>query len=641
MPFGGFLGSTFNFVFETQLENLQNGDRFYYLARLAGLNFLNELENNSFAKLIMANTDTTHLPGDVFSTPGFILEVDQTKQFTDITVPLAVDNASFEALALTTGTPGVITDALGNFTLGSPTDWTITGVGGLYAPTAAISDPAGHEGANVVWLREGATLSQDTGEVLVQGNTYTFNFSVGDRTDLAFPGGTARLIATNGTTTIELATIALPTPVEGGWAPVSLSSGPIAATAAGFQLRVEVTQNASGGANQILIDDIEITRNDPSGDPTGGVVINGGVAPLPVDNASFEALALTTGTPGVFTDALGNFTVEAPTDWTITGGVGGLYAPAAAINDPAGHDGANVVWLREGATLAQDTGEILLQGNTYTFNFSVGDRTDQAFPGGTARLIATNGTTTIELATIALPTPAVNGGWAPVSLSSGPIAAAVAGFQLRVEVTQDASGGANQILIDNIEITSSGNGVELIPLVIRNNPGTLGPDPNYLQYTGDQHVVLGGTDLADILISSEGDDTLYGDGGNDRLEGGYGNDLIMGGAGDDIMTDIGGDDNLQGDDGNDVIHGGQGENLILGGRGSDFIITGEDITEVFAGMGNDFIFGAKTNLINAGNEGDDWIELGTQDGAPGDNFDPQQQDPVIGNDVLIGGGGIR
>ena len=87
LPFGGFLGSTFNFVFENQLENLQNGDRLYYLARLAGLNFLNELENNSFAKLIMANTDTTHLPGDVFSTPGFILEVDQTRQFTGLNEP--------------------------------------------------------------------------------------------------------------------------------------------------------------------------------------------------------------------------------------------------------------------------------------------------------------------------------------------------------------------------------------------------------------------------------------------------------------------------------------------------------------------------------------------------------------------------
>ena len=78
MPFGGLLGSSFNFVFETQLENLQNGDRFYYLSRTAGLHFGTELENNSFAKLVMANTDATHLPADVFSTPDFILEVDPT-----------------------------------------------------------------------------------------------------------------------------------------------------------------------------------------------------------------------------------------------------------------------------------------------------------------------------------------------------------------------------------------------------------------------------------------------------------------------------------------------------------------------------------------------------------------------------------
>ncbi len=295
-PFGGFLGSTFNFVFENQLENLQNGDRLYYLARLAGLNFINELEQNSFAKLIMLNTDATHLPGDVFSTPGFILEVDQTRQFTGL--------------------------------------------------------------------------------------------------------------------------------------------------------------------------------NEPGADGIQGTA-----------------------------------------------------------DDEVGADG--------------------IDGNSDPFS-----------------------------------------------------------------------------------------GDELEPEVIRDNPATLVPDTNYLKYTGDQHVVLGGTNDNDTLIASEGDDTLWGDGGNDRLEGGYGNDIIQGGAGDDIITDIGGDDNLQGEAGNDVIQGGQGINLIIGGTGSDFIITGEDITEVFAGPGNDFILGAKTNEPNFGNEGDDWIQLGTQDGAPGDNLDPGIQDPIIGNDVLIGGGGF-
>ena len=74
MPFGGLLGSTFNFVFETQLEALQDGDRFYYLARTAGMNFFTELEQASFADLVMRNTGTKHLPADVFSTPAHIIE---------------------------------------------------------------------------------------------------------------------------------------------------------------------------------------------------------------------------------------------------------------------------------------------------------------------------------------------------------------------------------------------------------------------------------------------------------------------------------------------------------------------------------------------------------------------------------------
>ncbi|AYC33300.1 heme peroxidase [Pseudomonas cavernae] len=304
MPFGGMLGSTFSFVFETQMEALQNGDRFYYLSRLAGLNFLTEMENNSFAKLVMLNSNATHLPADIFSTPGFILEVDPTKQFTGL-------------------------------------------------------NEAGLDG--------------------IQGN--------GD--DVA---------------------------------------------------------GADGLAN--------------NSDPLGGSA--------------------------------------------------------------------------------------------------------------------------------------------------------------------------------------------LVPLVIRDNPATAGLDTNYLRYTGDQHVVLGGTNpgnLAnpsgdDILIASEGDDTLWGDGGNDRLEGGDGNDNIEGGAGDDIITDMGGDDTLKGNAGDDVIHGGNGFNLILGGDGSDFIITGEDVSETFGGQGNDFILGAQMNLPTFGNEGDDWIEIGTSDGAGGDNFDPQEAGTILGHDVFITGGGF-
>ena len=115
----------------------------------------------------------------------------------------------------------------------------------------------------------------------------------------------------------------------------------------------------------------------------------------------------------------------------------------------------------------------------------------------------------------------------------------------------------------------------LIPLVIRDNPQTPFLDTNYLHYTGTKHVVLGGTDGDDIIISGSGNDTLYGDAGNDRLDGGTGNDNVSGGDGDDINTDTGGDDTMHGDAGNDVIHGGNGFNLLFGDAGQDFIITGK------------------------------------------------------------------
>ena len=86
MPFGGYLGSTHNFVFENQLERLQNGDRFYYVGRVATIHFFNELESNSFTSLVMRSTDLGDAGGDavsinLFLTQDIILEVDQSQQF--------------------------------------------------------------------------------------------------------------------------------------------------------------------------------------------------------------------------------------------------------------------------------------------------------------------------------------------------------------------------------------------------------------------------------------------------------------------------------------------------------------------------------------------------------------------------------
>ena len=182
----------------------------------------------------------------------------------------------------------------------------------------------------------------------------------------------------------------------------------------------------------------------------------------------------------------------------------------------------------------------------------------------------------------------------------------------------------------------------LTQLVNRNDPSTVGPDTNYLRYTGGDHVVIGGTDMDDKLIGGIGDDTLFGDDGDDYLDGGFGNDILNGGDGDDIIVDAGGDDNIKAGAGNDVVHAGPGLDLVLAGSGHDFVFLGTDEgSEVFAGEGNDYIFGNKNAERILGNEGNDWIETGTFDGAPGDNFDEIfSHDDIDGHDVFLGDGGF-
>jgi Ca2+-binding RTX toxin-like protein len=75
---GGLLGSTFNYVFENQLTDLQDGDRLYYLNRTPGTNLGTQLEGNSFAEMIQRNTEGTRaLKADAFATADCRFELGQ------------------------------------------------------------------------------------------------------------------------------------------------------------------------------------------------------------------------------------------------------------------------------------------------------------------------------------------------------------------------------------------------------------------------------------------------------------------------------------------------------------------------------------------------------------------------------------
>jgi Ca2+-binding RTX toxin-like protein len=90
---GGMLGTTFDFVFATQMMDLQNGDRFYYLDRVGNTDFFAELiEGQTFGEIVMRNTGVSHLYPDIFSVPDAYVEMtQQTGSYRSIN---ALNNAS-------------------------------------------------------------------------------------------------------------------------------------------------------------------------------------------------------------------------------------------------------------------------------------------------------------------------------------------------------------------------------------------------------------------------------------------------------------------------------------------------------------------------------------------------------------------
>ena len=191
----------------------------------------------------------------------------------------------------------------------------------------------------------------------------------------------------------------------------------------------------------------------------------------------------------------------------------------------------------------------------------------------------------------------------------------------------------------------------LIPLVIRTADGlttninvAFNAEGEYVvQYTGGDHVTIGGTENNDTIIGGIGDDSLWGLAGDDRIEGGDGADLIEGGPGDDIITDLSGPDVIEGGEGNDAINSGNEEDIIFGDAGDDFIVNPSEFGEIFGGLGNDFIFdGVHLGHVRGG-AGDDWMENlgGGEDLFQGDNgAAPEGGEPAIkGHDVFIAHGG--
>jgi Ca2+-binding RTX toxin-like protein len=152
---------------------------------------------------------------------------------------------------------------------------------------------------------------------------------------------------------------------------------------------------------------------------------------------------------------------------------------------------------------------------------------------------------------------------------------------------------------------------------------------------GDNTII--GAEAAETLRGNGGDDSLVGGGGDDSLMGGYGNDTLVGGAGNDTLFGGVGLDVLDGGEGYDTVDysssvtGGTidlaAQRATIAGV-TEFLVS---IENVFGSAGADLVIGSdESNTLSAGT-GDD-----TFSGGAGDD----RISGAAGLDVIDGGGGL-
>jgi len=141
---------------------------------------------------------------------------------------------------------------------------------------------------------------------------------------------------------------------------------------------------------------------------------------------------------------------------------------------------------------------------------------------------------------------------------------------------------------------------------------------NRLEATENPDSVSGGN-LADVLSSFAGNDTIEGLSGDDEifggdsddlLRGGADNDLLRGGADNDIVDGGTGNDSLEGNDGNDVVISEGGNDTLDGGEGADRIIASGENNVLTGGSGKD------TFELNLTEQDGDTLQSEITDGIP-------------------------
>lgn len=121
-----------------------------------------------------------------------------------------------------------------------------------------------------------------------------------------------------------------------------------------------------------------------------------------------------------------------------------------------------------------------------------------------------------------------------------------------------------------------------------------------------------GTQNADRINGTNGNDLIYGLEGADTIDGGNGNDCIIGGDGNNKLNGGNGADVLIAGNGNDKLEGGNGADVALAGEGMDTLNGGNENDQLNGEGGNDALDGGNGRDQILGGLGNDTMKGGNE-----------------------------
>ena len=177
-PFGGLLGTTFNYVFELQLTQLQDNDRLYYLNRTPGMNLRAQLEGNSFAELVMRNTTATALKADSFGTADCKFQIGNLVSPATSGAILGVGSVQDDPASECNENALLTKTSTGQFKYRSPNSVDPVGINGqsVYNGTAGVDRVGGGN--------DNDTLRGNAGNDILEGNAGDDNTLGGEGNDI-------------------------------------------------------------------------------------------------------------------------------------------------------------------------------------------------------------------------------------------------------------------------------------------------------------------------------------------------------------------------------------------------------------------------------------------------------------------------